>query len=91
MSPRSGRPQGDFPGQRPLRRLQVQIAQSRSDGERGGNEGVLLQSHPVRRRRPRSTERFSPVGEEERAAALPEAGLHDEGRALRPRPVTPGH
>lgn len=83
--------QGDFPQQRPLRSVQVQTAQSCSDGELGRSKGVLLQSHSVGRWSSRSPKCLFSVAEEKWIAALPETSVHDEGRQISPRTVTTGH
>lgn len=80
--------QGDFPRQHPMRRLQVQTAQSCPDGELGGNKGIFLQGHSVRSRPPCGRQRSFSLGEEKRDGALPETGVHAEGRKLHPRTVT---
>lgn len=80
--------QGDFPRQQPLRSVQVQTAQSYSDGGLNWNKSIFLQSHSVQKRPLPSPECFFPVGEEKRTATLSETSVHDEGRPLHPRPVT---
>lgn len=72
-----------------MRRVQVQTAQSCSDGELRGNKGILLQGHSVRPWPPCSRECSFSVGEEKRNGALPETSVHEEGRTLHPRTVTP--
>lgn len=79
----------NFPQQRPLWSVQVQTAQSCSDGHFHGNQGVFLQSHSVSQRCLRSPTLSCNVAEEKWTAGLSETSLHVDGRPLHPWPVNP--
>lgn len=69
--------QGDFPQQRPLRRLQVQTAQKRSDGQSDWNESVLLQGHSESP--PSQHKQTVCVAKEQWIRKLPETSVPEEG------------
>lgn len=79
----------NFPQQRPLWSVQVQTAQSCSDGHFHRNQGVFLQSHSVSQRCLRSPTLSCNVAEEKWTAGLSETSVHVDGRPLHPWPVNP--